>query len=37
MLVRPIVEYGAEIWGEKRWKKGEDLQIEMEEGYWGLE
>jgi hypothetical protein len=29
VLVRPIIEYGAEIWGEKKWKEGEDLQIEM--------
>ena len=29
VLVRPVVEYGAEIWGEKKWKLGEDLQIEM--------
>ena len=29
MLVRPVLEYGAEIWGERIWKVGEDLQIEM--------
>ena len=29
VLVRPLIEYGAEIWGEKKWKEGEDLQIEM--------
>jgi hypothetical protein len=29
VLVRPILEYGSEIWGEKKWKEGEDLQIEM--------
>ena len=29
VLVRPVLEYGAEIWGEKKWKQGEDLQIEM--------
>jgi hypothetical protein len=29
VLVRPVLEYGAEIWGEKIWKQGEDLQIEM--------
>jgi len=29
VLVRPIMEYGSEIWGEKKWKEGEDLQIEM--------
>ena len=23
------MEYGAEIWGEKKWKEGEGLQIEM--------
>ena len=29
VLVRPIMEYGAEIWGEKKWKEGEGLQNEM--------
>jgi len=29
VLVRPLLEYGAEIWGEKKWKEGEDLQMEM--------
>ena len=29
MLVRPVMEYGAEIWGEKNWKEGENLQLEM--------
>jgi len=29
VLVRPVLEYGAEIWGEKKWKQGEDLQMEM--------
>jgi hypothetical protein len=29
VLVRPVLEYGAEIWGEKSWKKGEALQLEM--------
>src|ERR1700722_6742460 len=29
VLVRPILEYGAEIWGEKKWKEGENLQIEL--------
>ena len=29
VLVRPIMEYGAEIWGEMRWKEGEELQMEM--------
>ena len=29
VLVRPVLEYGAEMWGEKKWKQGEDLQIEM--------
>ena len=29
VLVRPVLEYGAEIWGEKKWKQGEDLQLEM--------
>ena len=29
VLVRPVVEYGAEIWGEKEWKEGEALQMEM--------
>ena len=29
VLVRPLLEYGAEIWGEKIWKKGEALQLEM--------
>jgi hypothetical protein len=29
VLVRPVLEYGAEIWGEKTWKEGEGLQIEM--------
>ena len=28
VLVRPVMEYGAEIWGEKRWEKGEELQME---------
>ena len=29
VLVRPVVEYGAEIWGEKKWEEGEKLQLEM--------
>ena len=29
VLVRPVMEYGAEIWGEKNWKEGENLQLEM--------
>ena len=29
VLVRPVLEYGAEIWGEKKWKEGEMLQMEM--------
>jgi hypothetical protein len=29
MLVRPVLEYGAEIWGEKSWREGEVLQMEM--------
>ena len=29
VLVKPIVEYGGEIWGEKKWEKGERLQMEM--------
>ena len=29
VLVRPLLEYGAEIWGEKKWKEGELLQLEM--------
>ena len=29
VLVRPLMEYGAEIWGEKKWKEGEDIQMEM--------
>ena len=29
VLVRPILEYGAEIWGEKNWVKAELLQLEM--------
>jgi hypothetical protein len=29
VLVRPVLEYGAEIWGEKVWKEGEVLQMEM--------
>jgi hypothetical protein len=29
VLVRPLLEYGAEIWGEKKWKEGEMLQMEM--------
>ena len=29
VLVRQVLEYGAEIWGEKKWKQGEDLQLEM--------
>ena len=32
VLVRPVIEYGAEIWGEKKWAEGEQLQFEMEEG-----
>ena len=28
-MVRPLVEYGAEIWGEREWREGEDLQLEM--------
>ena len=27
--MRPMLEYGAEIWGEKIWKQGEVLQMEM--------
>ena len=26
VLIRPVLEYGAEIWGEKEWKGGEGLQ-----------
>jgi hypothetical protein len=29
VLVRPILEYGAEVWGEKKWVAGERLQREM--------
>ena len=29
VLVRPLLEYGAEIWGEREWKEGESLQMEM--------
>ena len=29
VLVRPILEYGAEIWGEREWKEGENLQLDM--------
>ena len=29
VLVRPVLEYGAEIWGEKKWKQREDLQLEL--------
>jgi len=28
-LVRPIMEYAAEIWGEGNWEKAEILQREM--------
>ena len=34
VLIRPLMEYGAEIWGEKKWKKGEDLQMEMGSRVW---
>ena len=29
VLVRPLLEYGAEIWGDKVWREGEALQLEM--------
>lgn len=29
VLVRPVLEYGAEIWGEKEWKEVEAIQMEM--------
>lgn len=29
VLVRPLMEYGAEIWGEKKWEEGEKLQMDM--------
>lgn len=29
VLVRPVIEYGAEIWGEKKWAEAEQLQFEM--------
>ena len=35
VLVRPCLEYGAEIWGERGWKEAENLQMEMGEGCWG--
>jgi len=28
-LIRPVLEYGAEIWGEEVWGKGEQLQREV--------
>jgi hypothetical protein len=28
-LVRPILEYGAEVWGEDKWEEAEKLQREM--------
>jgi len=36
VLIRPLLEYGAEIWGEKNWKEGENLQIEMGRKVLGL-
>ena len=36
MLVRPLLEYGAEIWGEKNWKEAEALQLEMGRGVLGV-
>ena len=29
VLVRPVLEFSAEIWGEKVWKQVESLQAEM--------
>lgn len=29
VLVRPVMEYGCEIWGEKRWKEAEELQTKL--------
>ena len=28
-LVRPILEYGAEVWGGEKWEEAEKLQREM--------
>src|SRR6185437_11594328 len=28
-LVRPLLEYGSEIWGDEVWLAGEKLQMEM--------
>ena len=29
MLVRSILEYGAEVWGDEGWDEGERVQREM--------
>ena len=35
-LVRPILEYGAEIWGENEWKEAEIIQNKMGKRILGL-
>ena len=35
-LVRPIAEYGAEVWGEERWEEMEKIQREMGKRILGL-
>ena len=35
-IVRPIVEYGAEVWGEEGWEEAEKLQREMGKRILGL-
>ena len=28
-LVRSVLEYGAEVWGDEQWEEGEKIQREM--------
>ena len=35
-LVRPILEYGAEVWGGEKWEEAEKLQREMGKRILGL-
>jgi hypothetical protein len=35
-LVRPILEYGAEVWGEQKWEEAEKLQRDMGKRILGL-
>ena len=37
VLVRPIAEYGAEVWGEDRWDEMEKIQRDMGKRILGLE